>query len=1022
MAFDEISNSDNTIEKWANKINTALIEEGLPTIDLEIDNNIESILEKCNALIVNHGGSSVHVNMGNMGAIRDNINWGILQVDEDTGQVSVFILPDVAVLEPNTEYPSGFSTFSPSVSGNVSDSENVPAIIEWSKISNSGEVITLSIENFDNYTSFYASDGSNVYPCDILSNVNRQVVVTLSPSLSSNTSYMLWAVNEYGASEPVLVNTAIADWVGFDTVETGDSFFVYGKNLIIDGGSCWIYNSTENDWLECEIGSNPYKAEFKVPATWATGSHTLYLHNTFGGKYGWSDPVSVSVESEASWSGVVYDVTSYGANGADENDDYNAFYNTFSAAPNGATVYIPNGVYYLSNAVGPWKRNRVLGESESGVIIKNTYDGNIFSIGTEGCIFENLTLENQSARQAFGCYSSSERRGLSFINVTFSNLPYSTYGEGQLIQTQGYGNILFKDCTFLPSGPIYLKTYPDTFNVRFENCSFEGVWDCNMIVKSDINYLDFTGCTFQNYNAVDTTTGEGWAKGRCVVQDAGEYFYFGDNNISEMAPREPTPFYTDGVITSVGSLGEEEFVWSLGDCKPITINFQDIPDEYHGRGDGTFNYDGVKVYLRYNSDGDKLESYMKELNATSNYITVYIKSSSYTAAEQLSDIVTTEADFIDIVDQNSGEMLLCEGFQTIQAGDVISGTSNSIFVAPSEVTASGVSSSNLVFITGGKGLGQAIKVESVDSETGEIVLEDDWRVIPDSSSSYMFTIGTLSYVVYNNTFSGSTSGLGSDHKATTALQISASNGLVFANNTLINMRNVLRLYSHNGESNAVSSISAPAPNYFSYINNNNITSTARGINISLYDNGDPLAPGDSFSFGHVISNNVMSDITYEHSFGIYDDHDTASVGVNVFSSNNVSNYSSSDGKYAVPFGFSDNIGTQVLIGNSLSGNSSIDGLDSPNVSIINSEFVDFNNIYTVSFDRINIPRTLFYASSDVQTCIVQNQGTNILNWSSSLGHSGVVDPGDEDSFQFTISNPDTFNISGGGDVISISII
>ena len=46
----------------------------------------------------------------------------------------------------------------------------------------------------------------------------------------------------------------------------------------------------------------------------------------------------------------IADVTAYGANGNDNEDDTQAFRDAISAQPNHGTVYVPNGTYYTMEA------------------------------------------------------------------------------------------------------------------------------------------------------------------------------------------------------------------------------------------------------------------------------------------------------------------------------------------------------------------------------------------------------------------------------------------------------------------------------------------------------------------------------------------------------------------------------------------------------------------------------------------------------------------------------------------------
>lgn len=935
------------------------------------------------------------------------------------GSVHAASYPDMKnVAEPTTNYHESFAPFTAPVDGGVSIDANAPQIADWTRQSGAGETMVLTAEGVNPSNALFIAYGEGMKSgvqtkvesaCDIPLVDGRQCSVTLPPTLPSRELYLIWPHNEHGFGEPVAINRAEAWWVGFDTVNPGETFYIYGRNLTLDGTNAYCYIVEMGEWLT-STDANPYKAAFTMPATAANRTYTIYAHNGHGQAYGWSEPLSIGVESAYSWSANTLNVTNYGANGSDAGDDRAAFVSAIGAASDGDTLYIPDGTYYLSSTFTVNKRLHILGQSTNAVLRPTSDSVNPLVGGnSSGAFFENLTLFHSFANQVFGSYN---RERLRFKNVVFSH--YQSTGAGsQLVSLEYASNFLFEDCAFLPYKQ--LKIASESSNLRFDGCRFLGVRDCNEMASIKAERLDFSGCRIGNYDGSDASEGTGWAKGRWLKMNKGDYVYIGNNTITEMAPREPTPFFSNGVITSFTGLGDATTVWSLGNCKPCTFYFDDIPDEFDGRGDNSIDYHGVLVTVPYGTGESTVTGWVKENNAIANYVTVWIKEASWSRAEQMNSSVTTSAEFTDKIDQNSGEQILCEGFQSLQAGQVLSANADNLFISPAEASETGVTGSRQVFITGGRGLGQAREVANINTGTGEVSINGTWKVVPDATSTYILANGALNYCVYNNDFSAREDGLEYTHKATTALQISASHGLVFADNTLNNMRHVVRQYGHSGQGEALSGVSAPAPSYFSILSGNEVTGTAVGFDNSVkHWKSAPLVQGDSFMLGNVFRSNTLSSITYKSAFGFTDEFAANNtIGINVVEGNHVS-----DLRYVVSHPSQPplraNVMTldayasaQVLVDNKFYGHSNITGLSNTNVVLHGNTWADFGQTYAASYSRLSVAQP----KSIDGTVEIRNTGTAVLNWMSPSLGSGSIAP--EQSTNLINVAEDTHTIESG---------
>ncbi|MBN2161949.1 MAG: hypothetical protein JW713_03315 [Pontiellaceae bacterium] len=809
------------------------------------------------------------------------------------------------------------------------------------------------------------------------------------------------------------INQPEAWWVGFDSITPGETFYIYGKNLTLDGERAYCYVKELNVWLTNSVSSNPYKAGFTMPATAVAGTYTIYAHNGHGKRYGWSDPLSITVQNDDTWNSSVINVTDYGANGFDEADDSAAFSSALSKVPTGGILYIPDGTYYLSTRFLVSKRIRVRGESSDAVLVGMTSAVNpVVGTGASGIIYENLTVKNSFRGQALGLYNRSR---VKLVNVVISSYP-STGERSQLMTIEKCHNILFEGCTFIVT-PL-INVVNESSNIRFDGCRFLGVYDCNQMMTVNAMKIDFSNCRATNLDASDAGSGDGWAKGRWVVHDAADYLYYGNNVVSNMAPRDPIPFFTTGVITGFSELGEATTVWSMGSCKPVTFYFDDIPDEFDGRGDNSVDYSGVLVSVPYGTGESSLTGWVKENNAIDNYVTVWIKEDSWSKAEQMNSSVTTSAEFIDKIDQNSGEQILCEGFQAKQAGHVLGATATSLLISPVEASGYSVASkTRQAFITGGRGLGQCRNVVSIDADTGEVILEKPWRVVPDSSSTYELAAGSMSFAVYGNYFSGRESGLGYTHRATTALQTTASFGLVFEKNTLETMRHAARLYGYCGEGDALTGMNAPGASYFWFVNGNTVSETALGFRADVFANRGnyPLAVGESWNLGNVFRSNTVSGVTYKSAFGFYDSYAANSTfGINVLDANQgedfryVISHISQPPHRAVPVILDEYASDLVMVGNNFKGNADITGLSNTNVVLQQNTWSGFGATYGAGYSKLAVSQPVSIDGSFK----IWNVGTVDLEWSSPIFGQGTIAP--ESSITMTDLEDGVYSIESGG--------
>jgi hypothetical protein len=291
-------------------------------------------------------------------------------------------LPDMPnVPEPNPEpvAPSGWDVFAPPVTATPPVS-GAPTIAEWTRTGAPDDSLILTGDKLSvntginqgkdtQFVIYGQTTGNNSFLSAAL--IQRldglKAAITLPAGLPAWSTYMLWPENFSGYGAPVAVNRTEAWWVGPDNAAFGDTVSVYGRNLSHHGGTTasWVYikpvGPFQGQWAAV-TSVNPYRVQFTVPTFVSDGTYEVWIHNGHGGKYGWSGPLTMTINAPLSWnssSAAIFNVRNYGARGDGVTDDTAAIlaacgaeatYQTANPASY-PTVYFPAGTYMMSRGV-----------------------------------------------------------------------------------------------------------------------------------------------------------------------------------------------------------------------------------------------------------------------------------------------------------------------------------------------------------------------------------------------------------------------------------------------------------------------------------------------------------------------------------------------------------------------------------------------------------------------------------------------------------------------------------------------
>jgi len=956
---------------------------------------------------------------------------GAPYVASPTGGVELvsFALPDLSVTEPTNSYPAAFAAFSPTVT-NTTPHADAPQIAEWTRQNDPGDTMALTAEGVDGATGFFFWAPSTMANGKVQSNDGRAVAVTLPDTLPADDTYLMWIANTNGFSEPVPVNAATMWWVGPDDWYSGDPFSVYGENLTMGTSTSYLYCVEADEWLT-STDANPYKANYLIPADWDAGTYTLYAHNGHGGKYGWSEAATLIVNDPPTWSddtNTWFNVKSatYGATGNGTTDDYQAILDATLAAHNANgwnTVYFPAGTYAVGYTLTGWRRNiRFLGDGMEQTTITTHADYEENEGDYQSSMWQFLQRDNMFKDL---CFANSDGWG-------------QQVAEGQLFHTRGGNRILIDSCKFssvyewceiakieTDNTVIINSEFPIcrpllfsiTENATISNCNFKGVWDANAITVSlNSEKISISDCYYGHYaDTNDTSSGLWWGKGRAfATSGSAKNIYFGDNTTSNYQTRggREDYYYENAVITDIGSQGpvytDPRSPGTLGVVSERTFTFADLPDEYHERGDYSSDYSGGVVFFT-TSDPDKtVGAYVKELNATNDTLTVYIKENQFSKTNLLTVSATTNASFRDLVDANAGEMILFEDQGSGWRGVPVSASSTNVSFSES------IGHSGHLMITDGRGAGQYREVTVSGTNA---VVDKPWRVVPDSSSVIHRGRWFNQVAIYNNVLDAFDNA--NYDTASAGFQITGgSHTTIMDGNTVSDQETGVWLHSYqldpdgNGEA-------LVSPTMFASVKNNGISNSLNGVSCThnIYSGTDDYA--DTSGIGIVVRNNVVDDVVRRGS--------TIGRGLGATTENyhphsviwqdNVVSSGTND-----LTGLDANSNYQIFIGNTFAGTGSSIEHAAESFSFLDNSFTGYASNYPSFFTKLNTPVQVYF-TGETGTCYVQNQGTTNMSWSCpTFSKSGTLGVGASTSFTFSTASATSFDVIGGSSTQTIHVV
>lgn len=240
-------------------------------------------------------------------------------------------------------------------------------------------------------------------------NINT-ITATINNSSVPYSMYLAWVENANGRSYPVRINAPDVWWIGPNHATAGSSVSVYGRNLSKNDGreTSYVYlrpwgaDAGTPSTAATVTTINAYKVTFTVPSGLTAGDYEVWIHNGHGGEYGWGGPQKLTIESTSSyqWNGTTRDVTAYGADPTDpNNDDSAAIQAAINAAANGDKIYFPAGIYKIvASRINVNKSLSIEGASNDATIIyvdSNYTPDDVFHVTKWPSKFSKLTIKDE---------------------------------------------------------------------------------------------------------------------------------------------------------------------------------------------------------------------------------------------------------------------------------------------------------------------------------------------------------------------------------------------------------------------------------------------------------------------------------------------------------------------------------------------------------------------------------------------------------------------------------------------------
>ena len=191
----------------------------------------------------------------------------------------------------------------------------------WDNLKPGLKIMTLPNSSAGKPGGAFTFSASKAQDIAVIKNAPQTLICELPPG-----KFAVQAIAASGPSgwgEPVVVNRARIQWLSKESAPPGGLVRAIGRNLV----NLDLYPRTDTEgqpaafgdylreaqtsiliqkpgekFVRCEVHrQSAYDVHFALPSDLPEGAYKVYAHNGLGGRYGWSEPVELTVKRESPW-------------------------------------------------------------------------------------------------------------------------------------------------------------------------------------------------------------------------------------------------------------------------------------------------------------------------------------------------------------------------------------------------------------------------------------------------------------------------------------------------------------------------------------------------------------------------------------------------------------------------------------------------------------------------------------------------------------------------------------------------
>ncbi len=184
--------------------------------------------------------------------------------------------------------------------------------------------------------------------------------------------FLAWPMRGDVVGLPVRINAPELWWLSPSTTQAGREVWLFGRNLSrrpgLRAAYVWATGASGGRWMPV-IETGAYRLKIRVPADLAPGDYRLWVHAGMGGRFGWSEPVPITVLAPGK-DPILFDASKLGLPADDTTDAWPALTDALKAAGPDKVVQLPAGTFLLSKPLVLTDGQKLRGQGAGKTILQ----------------------------------------------------------------------------------------------------------------------------------------------------------------------------------------------------------------------------------------------------------------------------------------------------------------------------------------------------------------------------------------------------------------------------------------------------------------------------------------------------------------------------------------------------------------------------------------------------------------------------------------------------------------------------